>query len=406
MYWGGTIKGSVYGMNSDAPLDTSVLGRFEADAGKKVTFINQGQNWVTFDAASLKATVDEGAIPLVTMGLPQGVTLRDVAEGKQDSQIRAWARAAAAFGYPFLFRPWWEMNGNWYSWGRNPDYVDAWRHFHDLVEEEGATNVTWAWVVDAIWSDPASDPTAYYPGDRYVDWVGMDAYNWGLNPLQPDKWRDPEEVVDPTVELLTRIAPGKPMCICEDASTEVGGDKAAWITDMLGTYLPAHPEIKAYLWFNWNVGQAGKAGEWDWPIESSAAAEEAFRQGIQNPLYLPSIVPPAKGTKVPMPVPPPVTTPLSAPIGPAVGSAAGGGVASRSSSGGRPGLTAHCIVPDLRRHRLEASKRLIRASGCSVGKVSRRSARLALRGRVITQEKKPGTVLPAGTAVALTLGKR
>ena len=399
MYWGGTIKGAVYGKTTDAPLDSSVLERFEGDAGKKVTAINVGQDWVSFEAAPLEATVEDGAVPLVTMGLSAGTTLQEVAEGKQDSQIRAWARAAKAFGYPFLFRPWWEMNGTWYSWGRSPYFVAAWQHFHDLVEEQGATNVTWDWVVDAVWSDPASDPTAYYPGAEYVDWVGMDAYNWGLNELQSDKWRDPEEVIEPTLSLLGRIAPGKPVCICEDASTEVGGDKAAWIKEMLGTFLPAHPEIKAYLWFNWNVEQTEKGGEWDWPIESSPGAEQAFREGIQSALYLPTVPPLLKLAKVPMPVaPPPPSLPVESTGAESVIAA------STSSPTVHPSATTRCVVPELRRRILAGGKKLIKASHCKLGKVTRRYGS-ATGPRVVGQSKKPKTVLPAGTVVNVTLGK-
>jgi hypothetical protein len=314
MYWGGTIKGDVYGIPGEAPTNQAVLDRFEEDAGKKITFVNTGQAWASFDQATMHAAIEIGAIPLVTMWLPAGVTVAEVAAGEQDSEIRAWAQEAKAFGYPFLFRPWWEVNGNWYSWGRDPEYVAAWRHFHDLVEEEGATNVTWAWVVNTIWWDPASDPTPYYPGDAYVDWVGMDAYNWGLSPIQHDRWMTPEEAIGPTLEVLKQIAPDKPVCICEDASTEYGGDKAAWIADMLDNYLPSQPDIKAYLWFNWNVEQNGE--RWDWPIESSAAAELAFHEGIQSDTYLSSLPALTKLSKVPLPTapaspaPPPATTPF------------------------------------------------------------------------------------------------
>lgn len=312
MYWGGTIKGDVYGEIGEAPTSQAVLGRFEEDAGKKITFVNTGQGWASFDLRTMQAAIGIGAIPLVTMWLPEGMTLAEVAAGRQDPEIRTWAREAKAFGYPFLFRPWWEVNGNWYAWGRNPNYIAAWRHFHDLVEEEGATNVTWAWVVNTIWWDPASDPTPYYPGDVYVDWVGMDAYNWGLSPLQHDRWLTPEEAIGPTLEVLKRIAPDKPVCICEDASTEYGGDKAAWITDMLTNYLPKQPEIKAYLWFNWNVEQNG--GRWDWPIESSPTAEKAFREGIQGDTYLSSLPSLTPHTKVPMPTLPTPADPASGPI--------------------------------------------------------------------------------------------
>jgi hypothetical protein len=316
MYWGGTIKGSTYNEATDAPNNLTVLQTFERDAGKDITFINTGQAWAKFDEPTMQAAIDNGAIPLVTMGL-SGTTLKEVAEGKQDTQIKAWAQAAKSWGYPFLFRPWWEPNGDWYAWGRDPEYVSAWRHFHELVVAEGATNVTWAWIVNSIWSDPASDPTPYYPGDKYVDWVGMDAYNWGLNPLQPDRWLTPQQAVDPTLAVLESIAPTKPICICEDASTEIGGDKPSWVREMLETYLPHHPNIKAYLWFNWNVVDG--SGRWDWPIESSTAAEQAFRDGIQSSLYLSRLpvltklqkipLPPQSGLPEPLPPPPPSSLP-------------------------------------------------------------------------------------------------
>lgn len=299
MYWGGTIKGATYGQDSDPPGNTTVLETFQRDAGKHITFINTGQAWASFDSATMQKAIEIGAIPLVTMGLGPGITLTEVVEGKQDAQIRAWAKKAKEFGYPFLFRPWWEPNGDWYSWGRNPEYVAAWRRFHKLVVEEGATNVTWAWIVNSIWWDPASDPTPYYPGDEYVDWVGTDAYNWGLNPNQPDRWLTPEQTIGPTLNVLEKIAPTKPVCICEDASTEIGGDKPSWVREMLGTYLPHHPNIKAYLWFNWNVEQNG--AKWDWPIESSPAAEQAFRDGIQNSEYLSTLPTLTKLQKVPIP---------------------------------------------------------------------------------------------------------
>jgi hypothetical protein len=300
IYWGGTIHGETYGLSSAAPENQQVWNLFESHAGKKVTFVNVGQSWGSFDSAPFRALLDRNALPLVTISM-YDATLADVAAGREDKVIRAWARQAKAWGYPFLIRPWWEMNGDWYPWGRDPNFVAAWRHFHDLVVAEGATNVTWAWIVNDLWWDPASEPGPYYPGDKYVDWVGMDTYNWGENPLQPDSWETPKEAVTRTLHRLERIAPGKPVCICEIASTEVGGNKSAWIRRLLTSYLPHHPEIKAFLWFNWNNLQPGSSGRWDWPIESSPPARRAFRQSIQSDYYrstLPKVTPLAK---VPMP---------------------------------------------------------------------------------------------------------
>jgi hypothetical protein len=313
LYWGAVMSGEVYGQGDSAPKNMAAWDLFEEHAGKEVTLVHQSQPWGVFDSSALDATLSRGAIPIVTMGLSGGTTLADVVAGNQDALIRAWAKKAKAWGYPFLLVPWWEMNGFWYVWGRDSNFVAAWRHFHDLVVSEGATNVTWAWVPNEIWSDPESDPAPYYPGDAYVDWVGLDSYNFGTNPLQPNFWETPDEVVTPTLDVLEEIAPGKPVCICETASTEVGGDKAAWIADMFDNYLPNHPQVKAFVWFNWNAPQFNGPHEgerWDWPIESSSAAQTAFRDSIAADIYLSSLPPLTRLAKVPMPeFPPPPQTP-------------------------------------------------------------------------------------------------
>jgi hypothetical protein len=68
---------------------------------------------------------------------------------------------------------------------------------------------------------------------------------------------------------------------------------------MLGTYLPHHRRIAAYMWFNWNFEKPN--GRADWPIESSTTAQQAFRGGIQSSIYRSTApaLPPL--TKVPPP---------------------------------------------------------------------------------------------------------
>jgi beta-mannanase len=283
-YFGATISGETYGQTGNAPNNMQAWDLFERHAGKKIAILNQGQSWATFDKAEVEATRARGAIPLVTMGLGKEMTLANVANGSQDAAIKRWAQEAKAWGYPFLFDPWWEMNGAWFAWGRSPYFVSAWRRFHDLVAGQGATNVTWTWTPNSIWSDPESNPTKYYPGDAYVDWAGLDSYNWGRMPAQPDKWINPEQTITPTLKIIKAVAPTKPLIIVETGSTEYGGNKTDWIREMLTTYLPHHPEIKAYLWFNWNLMKKGLRE--DWPIESSAPAQQQFRKSIQSSLFV------------------------------------------------------------------------------------------------------------------------
>jgi hypothetical protein len=64
----------------------------------------------------------------------------------------------------------------------------------------------------------------------------------------------------------------KPLWITETASSDQGGNKPAWITDMFST-LQRDTRISELIWFN-----AHK--DTDWRIESAAAAQQAFAAGM------------------------------------------------------------------------------------------------------------------------------
>lgn len=120
--------------------------------------------------------------------------LRDITAGNWDADIHRWARQVKAFGYPVIFRPMCEMNGDWTSWsgtvnGNVPsDYVPAWRHVHDIFVQEGATNAMFLWSpnVEGDLATATDTFNKYYPGDAYVDYVGMDGYNWGRMYTTPE----------------------------------------------------------------------------------------------------------------------------------------------------------------------------------------------------------------------------
>jgi len=321
MYFGATISGESYGQTGNAPRNVEAWNLFERHAGRKVAILNQGQKFATWDDLEVEATHARGAIPLITMGLGEGITIESVAKGAQDAAIKKWAQEAKAWGHPFFFAPWWEMNGGWYAWGRQPMFKQAWQRFHDLVAGQGATNVTWTWVVNSIWFDPESNPAPYYPGDAYVDWTALDSYNWGRNPAQPDKWLTPDQTISPTLKIIREAAPTKPVMIAENASSEYGGNKTDYIREMLTTYLPHHPEIGAYLWFNWNFPKGEKRA--DWPIESSAPAQQEFRKAVQSSLFVPGPVSLPNLTKVQPPAPAAADAPAAANLSTAAEMASG-----------------------------------------------------------------------------------
>jgi hypothetical protein len=67
--------------------------------------------------------------------------------------------------------------------------------------------------------------------------------------------------------------------------------------------------------------------------------------------------------------------------------------------------TPTCTVPKLKGKSLKASKAKIKGANCKVGKITKKKGAKAATGKVVGQSKKPGTVLPEGSVVKVTLGK-
>jgi hypothetical protein len=282
---GNDTYGSSYG---DAPWDSNTWNRFESDAGKRASIVHWGvpAPWTSSFDNQLSAhqkVLAAGRLELLDMN-SASTPLRDIAAGVYDRSITDWAQQAKAFAHPFFLRWNWEMNGSWFGWGTTSanantanDYVNSWRHMHDLFARAGATNVTWVWCPNASFS--GSTPLAsLYPGDAYVDWTCLDGYNKGGS-----QWTGFASIFGASYDSLRQIAPTKPIMIGETSSSEAGGSKAGWTSDAL-TQLPStFPQVKALLWFNWRINEGGTT--WPWHIESSASAQSAFATSIASPYY-------------------------------------------------------------------------------------------------------------------------
>jgi PASTA domain len=66
---------------------------------------------------------------------------------------------------------------------------------------------------------------------------------------------------------------------------------------------------------------------------------------------------------------------------------------------------AACVVPKLRGRRPVAAKKAVKNAGCAAGKVRRKRAVKAMRGKVIRQSPAAGKVVAPGTKVSLTVGR-
>jgi hypothetical protein len=301
IYWGATIGSQLTG--TQAPWDMNAVNKFEEGARKKASLVqffqpfancNPSCSFYKFPTSPLESIRQHGSIPVLSwssQSIPStkvepDFQLSDVISGRDDSYIREFATAAKAWNHPFFLRFNWEMNGDWFPWheGVNGNLagesVKAWRHVHDIFAAVGANNVSWVWCPNVEYSGSTS-LASLYPGDAYVDWTGLDGYNWGTNPAKPDKWKSFEQVYKPSYrKIVETIAPSKPMMIGEVASTEYGGSKAAWIKDMLARIPAEYQQIRALLWFD------KFDSSMDWPVETTSGASTAFAEGLQSPAYL------------------------------------------------------------------------------------------------------------------------
>jgi Glycosyl hydrolase family 26 len=304
-YWGAWIGPQFTG--APAPQDMDAVTEFEKLSGKSLSLLETFSAWADcsgsscqpnqrFPETAFEAMRGYGAIPLYSwasagngdLSQPE-FQLADILAGNFDPYIRQWASEAKAWGYPFFLRFDWEMNGTWFPWsegvnGNNPgEFVATWRHVHDIFTEVGAINATWVWCPYVNPNGNLQSPATLYPGDGYVDWTCLDGYNRGTTASPTAQYRSFDFLFRPDYREITEVvAPTKPMLLAEVASSENGGSKSEWISDMFAQLPTEYPEVRGLMWFDY-YDQGN-----DWPIETSPSATEAFATGVSDPRYLPN----------------------------------------------------------------------------------------------------------------------
>ncbi|MDQ2651814.1 MAG: glycoside hydrolase family 26 protein [Chloroflexota bacterium] len=298
--------------------DRSVLTDFHRQIGRSLDFVIWYEDWESgnFDDGCREdlATYDSWGMtpviawhPCATNGHPVNqpkYSLSNIFGGNFDGYIDSWIAGLKEYGKPVYLKFAHEMNGDWTTWGvgvngnQPGDYRQAWRYIHNRFTKAGVTNVRWVWNPNIAYNGVPATLQDVYPGDEYVDWVGMNGYNWGTSvywvswPSQ-SKWESFSQVFDRTYNQLVALS-DKPIFIGEFASSEEGGDKARWISDALLEQLPnKYPRVKAISWFskiatgldtNAN-GEIQATAEVDWRVTSSKAARKAFARAVNTPYY-------------------------------------------------------------------------------------------------------------------------
>jgi len=189
---------------------------------------------------------------------PAEFPLNSIANGAYDSYIQTWANGIASLPYTVYLRPLHEMDGTWYPWGQgvngnNPSqFIAAWRRIHSVFTARGVKNVKFVWCPNN--SNNGIDQRTLYPGDDYVDWIGLDAYaSSASGPASFKKIITTNcNPINPYARLTSMT--NKPMMIAEFGAQEPPAgsptSKGQWFQTAAQDIQQSFPRIKAIVYFN------------------------------------------------------------------------------------------------------------------------------------------------------------
>ncbi|MFZ0325283.1 MAG: glycosyl hydrolase [Actinomycetes bacterium] len=294
-------SGVRFGMyTAQAPFNMSELDMVASRVGKHPDTVGFFLGWDQgFRPDAVVNAWQQGMLPMLTWeslpNLPPSVRttvdqdyeMSRILNGDFDAYIDQFARGVKDLGLPLVIRLDQEMNADYYPWSdtisynQRGEYVRVWRYVVDRFRAIGADrNVIWLWTPNRIDDIPQKQIASFYPGDDYVDWVGVDGY-----------WRNKSKTYDFAVTYgrtlaLLRALTSKPIFIGEVGATEAGGHKVAWINSFFAE-LPKNPDIIGFGWFNLTVaiGTGASTTSNDWRINSTDSAVAAFKAGISDSRY-------------------------------------------------------------------------------------------------------------------------
>ncbi|WP_285651690.1 glycosyltransferase family 2 protein [Allomuricauda sp. NBRC 101325] len=185
---------------------------------------------------SLSATTEENT----------GLAL--IGNGNFDPYIKQFAKQVRALGLPVFLRFAHEFDNPGYPWFSDDkladlEFVRAWRRVHDIFESLHVDNVKWVWNP---WKP--DDLETFYPGDPYVDYMGVDLLNYGaLN--TNGNWHNFEELYLPYQSVFKKLA-DKPVLLSEFGSLDLGGNQTFWLKEATEQIVSQYREIKGIVFFN------------------------------------------------------------------------------------------------------------------------------------------------------------
>jgi mannan endo-1,4-beta-mannosidase len=248
------------------------IADFAEAVGTQPNMVGYYSGWAEpFPTSFAEKVHGHGLIPYVQID-PKYGPISSIAAGDYDGYLRLYADSVRDYGHAVVIGFGHEMNGFWYSWGYGhtppSTFIAAWRHIVTLFRAQGADNVTWLWTVNQ--DRPGTGPVAaWWPGARYVTWVGIDGYYV----RQPDTFAT---VFGRTIDQVRKFTK-KPILLSETAVAPTL-DRFAKIVDLFKGM--REEKTLGLVWFD--EAQHGSIYRQNWRIEGDQSAEAAFRLGAST----------------------------------------------------------------------------------------------------------------------------
>jgi hypothetical protein len=248
------------------PLDNiqalySQTGTYPAILGTTLSMTGSPENGV----ALANQWISQGGIVLVSLWSddPAGGVYNAAYSGSKFSDVytpgnavnTAWnayldkiAAQLKQINGPVLLRPFVELDGNWFWWGRQPtaQFIALWQYsWNRIMVTDGVTNALWVYNVNAY----SGNYTAYYPGNSYVDIVSWDSY--------------PPTAID-TLWYNALVGLGKPIILAETGV--VSSDNSAVVpyagntNDLLQLVKASFPKVVAMVVWCQNAALSEQQG--------------------------------------------------------------------------------------------------------------------------------------------------
>lgn len=299
--------GALLGVHMGFPNDPNYAAKFvtfEGQMGQKMAIDAEVLNFATFpdiqhvrwDAQTGHLPVQSWRVVFQTSNMNVCATATDIIAGKYDTLLAKQAAVLRSFGGRILVRFNQEMTDNpentcftGFPVNTNillagQEFIAAWRHVVAKFRAAGATNVEWVWCpgAGAFWQNIWQ---YFYPGPAWVDWVGIDDFNFfdTLQSFATDRG---------IPQFLTAGAQlGKPMMIADNGAFEdptMNPDPQTVWVNTGHNWMKAHPEVKMFIYWN---AEADNGARLPPPPYSgtgyvlSGAGKAAFRAMANDPYF-------------------------------------------------------------------------------------------------------------------------